>query len=86
MTDRVLGRLKGSTTGDEYVEIRAVFIIWPQQMELSTKNVLVLVKHLCATQVLYGRWEGVSSVKLAHWICVHVRDYKPAELRNSHPI
>jgi hypothetical protein len=48
MTDRVPGRLKGSTPSDEYVEIGAVFIIWPKQMKLSTKNVLVLVKQLCA--------------------------------------
>src|SRR6185503_16662575 len=61
------------TSGYEHIQIRAILFVGPQQMELSTLDILV-PPHV-TSHIFYRRRERVTSVELAHWIGVVLKGF-----------
>src|SRR6185369_18026224 len=73
MTDRVLRCLPRSASGDEYIQIGAIFLFGPQQMMFGTVDILVAPHFASAVQV-FDRWrKRVSGVEVANGIGVCLR-------------
>src|SRR6185369_14566515 len=69
VTERELCRLPRSTSGNENVKIRAIFLVGPEQMILGAMDVRVLPHLTNAIEVFERRWIRVFCVKLAYRVC-----------------
>src|SRR4051794_36918084 len=65
MTECELRRLPRSASGNQNVEVRAVFFARPKQMKLGAVDVRVLPQSNSAIEILEWRWVRMTRVKLA---------------------
>src|SRR6476660_545182 len=73
MADRILRCLPRSASGDEYIQIRAVFLFGPQQMMFGAVDVLV-PPHLAGTVQVFNRWrKRMTSIEVADGIGIRLR-------------
>src|SRR5262245_52168221 len=77
MTERILCGLPRSTSGDEDIQIGAVFLVRPMQMVLGAIGILGLPRVTKTIQIFYRWWVGVTSIELAHRIGADVRSARP---------
>src|SRR5262245_51152090 len=77
MTERILCGLPRSTSGDEDIQIGAVFLVRPMQMVLGAIGILGLPCVTKTIQIIYWWWVGEPSIELAHRIGADVRFARP---------
>src|SRR5262245_25965633 len=79
MTESILCGLPRSTSGDEDIQIGAVFLVRPMQIVLGAIGILGLPRVTKTIQIFYRRWVGMTSIELAHRIGADVR-FAPSRL------
>src|SRR5690349_5686576 len=73
MAECELRRLPRSTPRDKHVEIRAVLLMRPKQMELGAMNVLVLPQLTRPIQILHRRWIRMVGIEITDRIEIRNR-------------
>src|SRR5262245_4072566 len=77
MTERILCGLPRSASGDEDIQIGAVFLVRPMQMVLGAIGILGLPGVTKTIQIFYRRRVGAPGIELAHRIGAEVRFARP---------
>ena len=72
MADGKFRGLPCSTAGDEHIQIGTIFEVRPQQMKLSTMNVLVLPQIASPIQILHRRRIRVIGVEITDRIGIRI--------------
>ena len=69
MTECEFRGLPRSASGNEDIEVSAIFLVGPKQVKLGAVDIQVLPHIASAIEVLKRRWVGMTGVKLAYRIC-----------------